>query len=117
MTEPDPMRARAEALHLHGLLAHWPEVAAEAWVAPLLGWEEQERARQLNTEYDQLQLEASTWAMHSRVEKIARSSLRMRSPEAGRVQVVEAVTPVAVAPVVPVTSDAPPAPMSELTSA
>ena len=45
MTEPDPMRARAEALHLHGLLAHWPEVAAEAWVAPLIGWEEQERAR------------------------------------------------------------------------
>ena len=39
------MRARAEALHLHGLLAHWPEVAAEAWVAPLLDWEEQERAR------------------------------------------------------------------------
>lgn len=45
MTEPDPMRTRAEALRLHGLLAHWPEVAAEAWVAPLLGWEEQERAR------------------------------------------------------------------------
>ncbi len=45
MTELDTMRARAEALHLHGLLAHWPEVATEAWVAPLLGWEEQERAR------------------------------------------------------------------------
>ena len=45
MTELDPLRARAEALHLHGLLAHWPEVAAEPWVAPLLGSEEQERAR------------------------------------------------------------------------
>ena len=45
MTDPDPMRARAEALHLHDLLVHWPEVAAEAWVAPLLGWERQERAR------------------------------------------------------------------------
>ena len=45
MTELDTMRARAQALHLHGLLAHWPEVAIEAWVAPLLGWEEQERAR------------------------------------------------------------------------
>jgi len=45
MTELDPMRARAAALHLHGLLAHWPEVAAQAWVAPLIGWEEQERAR------------------------------------------------------------------------
>ena len=41
MTELDTMRARAEALHLHGLLAHWPEVATEAWVASLLGWEEQ----------------------------------------------------------------------------
>jgi DNA replication protein DnaC len=45
MTELDPMRARAAALHLHGLLAHWPEVATQTWVAPLLGWEEQERAR------------------------------------------------------------------------
>ena len=40
MTELDTMRARAEALHLHGLLAHWSEVATEAWVAPLLDWEE-----------------------------------------------------------------------------
>jgi hypothetical protein len=45
MTEPDTQRARAAALNLHGLLAHWSEVAAEAWVTPLLGWEEQERAR------------------------------------------------------------------------
>ena len=40
MTELDTMRARAEALHLHGLVSHWPEVATEAWVAPLLDWEE-----------------------------------------------------------------------------
>jgi len=45
MTEPDTQRARAAALNLHGLLAHWNEVAAEPWVTPLLGWEEQERAR------------------------------------------------------------------------
>ena len=45
MTEPDTQRARAAALNLHGLLAHWNEVAAEAWVTPLLGWEEQERSR------------------------------------------------------------------------
>ena len=45
MTEPDTQRTRAAALNLHGLLAHWNEVAAEAWVAPLLGWEEQERVR------------------------------------------------------------------------
>jgi hypothetical protein len=45
MTEPDTQRARAAALNLHGLLAHWNEAAGEAWVTPLLGWEEQERAR------------------------------------------------------------------------
>jgi hypothetical protein len=45
MTEPDTQRARAAALNLHGLLAHWNEVAAEPWLMPLLGWEEQERAR------------------------------------------------------------------------
>ena len=44
MTELDTMRARAEALHLHGLVSHWPEVATEAWVAPLLEWEETQRA-------------------------------------------------------------------------
>ena len=43
MTNPDPLRRRAEALHLHGLLAHWTEAAG--WVEDLLGWEEQERAR------------------------------------------------------------------------
>ena len=32
MTEFDT-RARAEALHLHGLVSHWTEVATEAWVA------------------------------------------------------------------------------------
>jgi len=44
MTELDALRARAEALHLHGLVAHWPEVATQTWVAPLLDWEEQQRA-------------------------------------------------------------------------
>jgi DNA replication protein DnaC len=39
------LRQRATALHLHGLLAHWPEVGAEPWVEPLLQWEEAERAR------------------------------------------------------------------------
>lgn len=43
MTEADPLRTRAEALHLHGLLAHWPEIATAEWVAPMLDWEEQER--------------------------------------------------------------------------
>jgi hypothetical protein len=45
MREPDPRRDRALALHLHGLVAHWSEVATQPWVAPLIDWEEQERAR------------------------------------------------------------------------
>jgi hypothetical protein len=41
----ESLHARAKALHLHGLLAHWPEAAAEDWVPKLVEWEEQERAR------------------------------------------------------------------------
>jgi len=43
-TEIDTLRARAEALHLHGLLTHWTEVATQPWLAPMLDWEEQQRA-------------------------------------------------------------------------
>jgi DNA replication protein DnaC len=39
------LQQRASALHLYGLLAHWPEVADTDWVAQLLAWEEQERGR------------------------------------------------------------------------
>ncbi len=47
---------------------------------------EQERVRQLDVEYGQLQLEMSTWATHPRIEKIARERLRMVIPDAaGRV--------------------------------
>jgi len=49
---------------------------------------EQERAKQLEVEWGQLQLEQSTWAMHARVEKIARERLRMSVPDAKRSQVV-----------------------------
>jgi len=49
---------------------------------------EQERARQLDVEYGQLQLELSTWATHPRVEQIARDRLHMVTPDAvGRVVV------------------------------
>ncbi len=41
----DPLVARATALKLHGLLAHWEEVVRTDWLEPLLGWEEEERAR------------------------------------------------------------------------
>ena len=46
---------------------------------------EQERAKQLEVEYGQLQLELSTWATSPRIEKIAREKLKMRTPEASKV--------------------------------
>lgn len=45
MTTTELLRQRAQALRLHGLLAHWTEVAAAPWLAPLIDWEEEERAR------------------------------------------------------------------------
>ena len=45
MSEPDSLRDRARALHLHGLLSHWSDVATQPWLAPLIDWEERERAR------------------------------------------------------------------------
>lgn len=50
--------------------------------------QEQERARSLEIEYGQLQLEASTWARHTRVERIATRVLHMRSPDAKHIQIV-----------------------------
>ncbi|HTO51525.1 MAG TPA: cell division protein FtsL [Burkholderiales bacterium] len=50
---------------------------------------EQARAKALEVEYGQLQLEQSTWAMHARVERLARERLRMRPPEPSRMQVLD----------------------------
>ena len=41
----DPLMARAKALKLYGLLAHWEEIGETGWIEALIGWEEQERAR------------------------------------------------------------------------
>ncbi|HWA11640.1 MAG TPA: cell division protein FtsL [Burkholderiales bacterium] len=49
---------------------------------------QQEVAKQYEVEFGQLQLEQSTWAMHSRVEKIAANHLQMRVPPAARVHLV-----------------------------
>ncbi|OGA36267.1 MAG: cell division protein FtsL [Betaproteobacteria bacterium RIFCSPLOWO2_12_FULL_64_23] len=49
---------------------------------------EQERTMQLDVEWGQLQLEQSTWAMHARVERVARDRLHMGAPDAKRTQVV-----------------------------
>jgi cell division protein FtsL len=50
---------------------------------------EQNRTRELDIEHGRLQLEASTWGLHQRVERIA-ATLGMRAPDARRVR---AVTP------------------------
>jgi cell division protein FtsL len=50
---------------------------------------EQERAKQLDVEFGQLQLELSTWATHPRVEKVARERLKMRAPETARLFVAK----------------------------
>jgi cell division protein FtsL len=51
---------------------------------------EEDAAKALEVEWGQLQLEASTWATHARVEKLAVKSLGMRVPPPSRVQVVPA---------------------------
>jgi DNA replication protein DnaC len=45
MSNLEALHARAKALNLHGLLAHWTDVAAAEWVEALIDWEEQERGR------------------------------------------------------------------------
>jgi cell division protein FtsL len=50
---------------------------------------EQARARELDVEYGQLQLESSTWGLHSRVERIAAGTLGLRAPDPRRVRLVE----------------------------
>ena len=50
---------------------------------------EQQRGRALAVEYGRLQLESSTWGLHSRVERIATGTLGMRAPDPRRVRVVE----------------------------
>lgn len=45
MNDLTALRTRAQALRLHGLLAHWPEVADTPWLPSLIQWEEEERAR------------------------------------------------------------------------
>jgi cell division protein FtsL len=50
---------------------------------------EQERSRALDVEFGQLQLESSTWGLHSRIERIAGTALGMRAPDPRRVRMVE----------------------------
>jgi cell division protein FtsL len=50
--------------------------------------QEQDRTKQLDVEWGQLQLEQSTWATPSRVEQLARTRLHMLTPDPRRVQMV-----------------------------
>ena len=57
--------------------------------------QQQDAANQYEVEWGQLQLEQSTWAMHSRIEDIAEKRLDMQVPDPEHIQVV---TPLGVAP-------------------
>lgn len=50
--------------------------------------QQQDAAKQYDVEWGQLQLEQSTWAMHSRIEQIAGEQLHMQVPDAKRIQMV-----------------------------
>lgn len=45
MSDLELLRTRAQALRLHGVLAHWQEATKAGWIPALLDWEEQERSR------------------------------------------------------------------------
>ncbi len=47
-----------------------------------------ELSKKYQTEFGQLQLEQSTWAMHSRIEELATKKLNMLVPDAKRIQVI-----------------------------
>lgn len=62
-------------------------------------------ARQYHQEYEQWQLEQSTWAMHSRIEQIATRQLQMQVPEPKRIQVVPLDPSSATQPTLPAVQD------------
>ena len=45
MNNLDALHAKAKALGLYGLLAHWRDATAAGWLNTLIEWEEKERAR------------------------------------------------------------------------
>ncbi|WVH09131.1 MAG: Cell division protein FtsL [Fluviibacter phosphoraccumulans EoVTN8] len=48
--------------------------------------QERDRTNNLDVEFGQLQLEMSSWAAHTRIEKIAREKLGMQLPDMKKVQ-------------------------------
>lgn len=55
--------------------------------------QEQARSRALDMDWGRLLLEQSTWAMHTRVELVARNQLQMTVPDAKRIHLVPAEAP------------------------
>ncbi len=49
-------------------------------------------AAALDVEFGQLQLEQRTWAMHSRIERVARENLHMRTPDAKVIRILSIQT-------------------------
>lgn len=49
---------------------------------------EHERRKQLDIEFSQLQLEASTWGMQARIERMASKQLNMRALSPDRIQML-----------------------------
>ena len=45
MSAVNPLKSRAKALKLHGLLDHWEEIQNQPWIPRLLEWEENSRAQ------------------------------------------------------------------------
>ena len=50
--------------------------------------QQQDLSKKYETEFGQLQLEQSTWAMHSRIEELATKKLNMQVPDTKRIQVI-----------------------------
>ena len=61
----------------------------------------QKFSQELDIEWGRLQLEQSTWAMHSRIESIASQQLSMRVPDASRIQVMPGQVSAAPQPALP----------------
>lgn len=49
---------------------------------------QQDIAAAHEVEFDRLRLEQRTWAMHSRIEKVARLNLKMQAPESKRIRIL-----------------------------
>ena len=51
--------------------------------------QQKEISQKLNSEFSQLQLEQSTWAMHGRIEEVAKKLLKMKTPEPKKIILLE----------------------------